>query len=245
MKEVSGKYPDTKFFVIDTVVPGDNVESGMFAAEQSSYLVGIAAAMQAKAAGGDTVGFVGGMDSELIQTFQAGYEQGVKSVDKNMKVMVNYAGAFDDPTKGGNLANMQYDAGAKVVYHSAGNTGSGVIKAAKERTEKGDTVWAIGVDRDQYEDGKYGKDGKSVILTSALKRVDVATYNVATAAMNGEFKGGTTVNFDIKNEGVGIPAENPNLSKDIQDALNKAVKDIKDGKVKVSTKAKIKDGNIG
>ena len=245
MKEVSGKYPDTKFFVIDTVVPGDNVESGMFAAEQSSYLVGIAAAMQAKAAGGDTVGFVGGMDSELIQTFQAGYEQGVKSVDKNMKVMVNYAGAFDDPTKGGNLANMQYDAGAKVVYHSAGNTGSGVIKAAKERTEKGDTVWAIGVDRDQYEDGKYGKDGKSVILTSALKRVDVATYNVATAVMNGEFKGGTTVNFDIKNEGVGIPAENPNLSKDIQDALNKAVKDIKDGKVKVSTKAKIKDGNIG
>lgn len=245
MGEVSPKYPDTKFFVIDTVIKGDNVESGIFAAEQSSYLVGIAAAMQAKAEGGDTVGFIGGEDSEVIRAFQAGYEQGVKSVDENMKVMVNYAGAFDDPTKGGSLADMQYNAGAKVIYHSAGGTGSGVIKTAKERAEKGEKVWVIGVDRDQYDDGLYGDNKNSIILTSALKRVDVATYNVATSAMNGEFKGGNIVNFDLTNDGVGVPEENPNFNDDINKAIDAAIKDIKDGKVKVTTETKIKNGKVG
>lgn len=243
MKEVSAKFPDTKFFVIDTVVAGDNVVSGVFAAEQSSYLAGMAAAMQAKADGGDTVGFVGGTESELIKVFQAGFEQGAKAVDSNIKIMIDYAGGFGDAAKGQTLADKQYNAGAKVIYHAAGGTGSGVIKIAKERAEKGEKVWAVGVDRDQYEDGKYGD--KSAILTSALKRVDTATYDISKTVLDGTFKGGTTVNFDIKNEGVGIPAENPNLSDEIKKALDKAVEDIKAGTIEVSKEAKIANGQVG
>lgn len=244
MNEVSVKYPDTNFFVIDTVVPEKNVVSGVSAAEQSSYLVGVAAAMQAKSEGGDSVGFVGGTDSELIKAFQAGYEQGVWSVDPAMKVMVDYAGAFNDPSKGQSLAEKQYGAGAKVIYHAAGGTGAGVIKTAIEKAEAGNPVWVIGVDRDQYDDGKYGDGSKSVILTSALKKVDVATYDVSTSMMNKEFKGGETLVFNIENDGVGIPNENPNLSDDIKNAIEQAANDIKDGKVKVETVPAISNGGV-
>lgn len=242
MNDVADKYPDTSFFVIDTVVSKANVVSGVFAAEQSSYLAGVAAAMQAKAEGGDTVGFVGGIDSELIKAFQAGYEQGVWSVDPTMKVMVDYAGAFDDPSKGGSLAEKQYSAGAKVIYHAAGGTGAGVIKNAIEKAEAGNPVWVIGVDRDQYEDGLYGDQSKSIILTSALKKVDVATFDVSKSKQDGSFKGGTTLTFDIKNDGVGIPAENPNLSDDIKKAIDQAIADIKDGKITVAAVPALSNG---
>lgn len=245
MEEVAPKFPDTKFFVIDTVVEQPNVVSGMFAAEQSSYLVGVAAAMQAKAEGGDTVGFVGGIDSELIKAFQAGYEQGVWSVDPAMKVMVDYAGAFDDASKGASLAEKQYGAGAKVIYHAAGGTGAGVIKTAMEKADKGEAVWVIGVDRDQYEDGKYGDGSKSVILTSALKKVDVSTYLVAKSVADNTFEGGKTLMFDFDNDGVGFPAENPNLSEDIVKAMEAAQNDIKDGKVEVSKTPTLNNGETG
>lgn len=248
MDSVAKKYPDTNFFVIDTVVKDKNVLSGVFAAEQSSYLVGVAAALQAKAEGGDTVGFIGGEESELIQAFQAGFEQGAKSVDKNIKVMIDYAGAFNKPDAGKTFADKQFNAGAKVIYHAAGGTGSGMISAAKERAEKGEKVWAIGVDRDQYADGNYkDKDGKekSCILTSGLKRVDNATYDVSKMVLDKKFEGGKTISFDIKNDGVGIPSKNPNLSDDIQKKLDEAVKNIKDGKIEVSTKTTIRNGNVG
>ncbi len=244
MEEVAPKFPDTEFFVIDTVVEQPNVASGMFAAEQSSYLVGVAAAMQAKAEGSDTVGFVGGTESELIKAFQAGYEQGVWSVDPTMKVMIDYAGAFDDPSKGQSLAEKQYSAGANVIYHAAGGTGGGVIKTAMEKAEAGNPVWVIGVDRDQYDDGVYGKEGKSVILTSALKEVGVSTYTVAKNAQSGNFEGGKTLIFDMSNDGVGIPTENPNLSDDITKAMNDAKDDIKSGKVTVSETPTLKNGEV-
>lgn len=244
MNEVSVKYPDTKFFVIDTEVPQPNVVSGMFAAEQSSYLAGVAAAMQAKAEGSDTVGFIGGMESPLIAAFQAGYEQGVWSIDPQMKVMVDYAGSFGDAPKGTTLAEKQYGAGAKVIYHSAGGTGAGVIKTAMEKAEAGESVWVIGVDRDQYEDGLYGDKTKSVILTSALKKVDVATYDVAKDFSDGNFKGGETLHFNIDNEGVGVPANNPNLTDDVKKAIDKASEDIKGG-LEVATEPALKNGGVG
>ena len=252
MDAASKKFPDTNFFVIDTVVNSPNVLSGTFSAEQSSYLVGMAAALQAKAEGGDTVGFVGGAESELISTFQAGYEQGVKAVDKNMKVMIDYAGAFDKPDTGKTLAEKQINAGAKVIYHAAGGTGSGVISNVVEHAKKGEKVWAIGVDRDQYEDGTYEvKNGdktetKSAILTSALKKVDEATYQISQQVLDGKFEGGKTVSFDIHNDGVGIPENNPNLSEEILGKLKQAAQDIKDGKIKVDgTKTTIKNGQVG
>lgn len=242
MVKVADNYPDTKFFVIDTVVAKDNVESGVFAAEQGSYLAGMAAALQAKAQGSDSVGFIGGTESELIQAFQAGYEQGAKAVDPNMKVSIDYAGAFDKPDTGQTLAEKQYAAGVSVIYHAAGGTGGGVIKASIARAEKGEKVWVVGVDRDQYDDGKYDNGKKSVILTSALKKVDTATYNAANSVVDKSYKGGSTVTFDIKNDGVGIPEKNPNLSNDITTSLDAAIKDMKDGKIEVSKVPTIKNG---
>lgn len=245
MEEVAPKYPDTKFFVIDTEVAQPNVVSGMFAAEQSSYLAGVAAAMQAKAEGSDTVGFVGGIDSELIKAFQAGYEAGVWSVDPAMKVAIDYAGSFEDASKGQSLAEKQYGAGANVIYHAAGGAGAGVIKAAMEKAEAGNAVWVIGVDRDQYEDGLYGDKTKSVILTSALKKVDVATYDVSKDFSDGKFDGGKTLHFDINNEGVGVPAENPNLTEDVKKAIDEAAAKLKSGEVELPTVPVYNNGEVG
>lgn len=247
MAKISANYPDTKFLVIDTVINSKNVVSAMFAAEQSSYLAGMAAALQAKAQGSDTVGFIGGIESELIQSFQAGYEQGAKAVDENIKVMIDYAGDFGKPDVGQTLAEKQYSAGAAVIYHAAGGTGGGVIKAGIARAEKGEKVWVIGVDRDQYEDGFYGKkeDEKSMILTSALKRVDTATYDVSKSVLDKKFAGGKTIKFDMKSEGVGMPAENPNLSDEIKAKLEQAVKDIQEGVIIVSAVPTIENGKQG
>lgn len=113
IENVAPTYPDTHFLVIDTVSKEANVQSATFKAEQSSYLAGVAAAMQTKAQGGDTVGFIGGEEQDLIIAFQAGFEQGVKSIDPNMKIYVDYAGGFDKTEMGSTLAEKQYAAGAK------------------------------------------------------------------------------------------------------------------------------------
>jgi basic membrane protein A len=214
MAEVSVNFPEQKYLIIDMVVGGDNVSSAVFAAEQGSFLVGVAAAQTAKDAGKDTVGFIGGMDFDLIQAFEAGFEAGVAAVDADMTVLIEYAGSFADTQIGQTLAAKMYDQGAYVIYHAAGGTGNGLIKEAKDRRTNGEDVWAIGVDKDQYADGIYDGD-KSAILTSMMKRVDVAAYNVAEMTMNGQFPGGQVLVFDLSNGGVGIPAENPNLSADV------------------------------
>ncbi len=212
MTETATAYPDQKFAIIDSVVEQPNVASAVFAEHEGSFLVGVAAALKAKEAGKDTVGFLGGMDFPLIQKFEAGFEQGVAAVDPDMRVLVEYAGDFANPPVGATLAAKMYDAGAYVIYHAAGGTGNGLFKEAKGRVANGGDVWAIGVDKDQYADGVY-EDGKSVVLTSMVKRVDVAAYMIAKEVAEDKFAGGVKV-FALSNDGVGIPAENPNLTDD-------------------------------
>ncbi len=224
MTEVAGSYPDQKFMLIDSVVEQPNVASAVFAEHEGSFLVGVAAALKAQEAGKDTVGFLGGMDFPIIQKFEAGFEQGVAAVDPNIKVLVEYAGDFANPAVGATLAAKMYDEGAYVIYHAAGGTGNGVFKEAKGRVTNGGDVWAIGVDKDQYADGVY-EDGKSVVLTSMVKRVDLAAYTAAKEVAEGAFSGGVKV-FSLSNDGVGIPAENPNLTDEWQ-------KQIEDFKAKV------------
>lgn len=235
MTDVAGKNPNQKYLIIDSVVesPNNNVASAVFAANEGSYLVGVAAAMKAEAAGKDTVGFIGGMEGPLIENFEVGYTQGVKSVNKDMKVLVQYAGNFNDVPKGKTIANQMYDKGAYVIYHAAGNTGNGAITAAKDRTNAGNEVFVIGVDRDQYEDGIYSGD-KSVILTSALKRVDVAAESVSKSVLDGTFEAKTLV-YDLKNDGVGIPEKNPNLDETIIKAINEAKDKIIAGTIVVES----------
>ena len=220
MVEVASRYPQQKFLLIDAVAKDaggkllPNVVNAVFAEHEGSFLVGVAAGLKAKADGKQVVGFVGGMKFPLIEKFQAGFEQGVHAVNPSCKVMVDYAGSFTDPGKGQALAAKQYGAGAYVVFQAAGNTGNGVIKEAKERSQRGDLRWAIGVDKDQYADGAYGS-GKSAVLTSMMKRVDVAAHDVAALTRDGKFPGGTVLTFALKNKGVGLPARNPNLGADV------------------------------
>jgi basic membrane protein A len=232
MGEVADKYPAQKLLVIDTVVQKPNVVSAVFAEHEGSFLVGVAAGLKAKADGKKIVGFIGGMQFPLIEKFQAGFEQGVKAVYPEAKILVDYAGDFGAPDKGQAIAQKQYNAGAYIIFHAAGGTGNGMIKEAKERSEKGDIRWAIGVDKDQYTDGVYG--GKSAVLTSMMKRVDVAAHDVAKMAMDGKFPGGQTLVFSLKNSGVGIPADNPNVPADIAAKVKEYADKIASGALTVS-----------
>lgn len=238
MAEVAQKNPTQKFLIIDSVVADKdgknipNVANAVFAEHEGSFLVGVAAALKAKADKKNVLGFIGGMKFPLIEKFQAGFEQGVKAVDPSMTIFVDYAGDFADPAKGQALAQKQFNAGAYIIFHAAGGTGNGMIKEAKERSQKGDIRWGIGVDKDQYSDGVYGS--KSAVLTSMMKRVDVAAYEVAKMTMAGKFPGAQVLNFSLANDGVGIPANNPNLSADIVAKVKEFAAQIKSGKLKVS-----------
>lgn len=231
---VADDFPDQNFLLIDAVVDRDNIANAVFAEEQGSFLVGVAAALTAQEAGEDTVGYIGGVDFELIQKFEAGYEAGVWAVDPDMEVLVEYVGDFADPATGRSIASIMYDDGAHVIYHAAGGSGNGMINEAMERASDGEEVWAIGVDRDQFADGIY--DGEnSVILTSMMKRVDVAAYDVSVQTYEGNFPGGETIEYDLEDNGVSLPEENPNLSEDILSEVADYREQIIDGEIEVPT----------
>ncbi|RKD27496.1 nucleoside-binding protein [Caminicella sporogenes DSM 14501] len=234
MKTVAPQYPDSKFALIDEVVEQPNVASIVFAEEQGSFLVGVAAAKATKT---KKVGFIGGMDFPLIRKFHAGFVAGVKAVDPSIEVVAQYAGDFGNPGLGQQIASTMYEQGVDVIYHAAGGTGNGVINEAKNRVENGQEVWVIGVDKDQYEDGKLS-NGKSVVLTSMMKRVDVAAYNIIEATQKGEFPGGKVTKLTLAENGVGIPEKNPNLSDDIIKTINEYKEKIIKGEIEVPTTIK-------
>jgi basic membrane protein A len=206
LKAVAPKFPNIHFAIIDDGKAAQpNVECLLFNEEQSSFLVGVAAALATKT---KNVGFIGGVKGTgLIEKFQAGYAAGVKAVNPAIKVQVAYLSVapdfngFNDPGKAKITAKGQYDAGADVVYHAAGGSGSGLFDAAKAAGKL-----AIGVDSDQYQTAPA--DEKSLILTSALKGVDTAVYNFITNDANGKFSAGS-VRFGLKEDGVGYSTSNP------------------------------------
>ena len=211
IQEVANKYPAQKMLIIDVDwCTGDNLQQAVFAENEGSFLVGVVAGLAAKEKGKNKVGFVMGMESATMAKFYAGYEAGVHAVFPECEILYDNADSFISAELGKTLAAKQFNDGAYIVYHAAGATGNGVIQEAAERRAKGEDVWAIGVDTDQYSYGVY--DGKnSAVLTSMLKRVDVASYNAAKAVHDGTFKGGVIL-YDLKAEGVGIPKENPSFT---------------------------------
>jgi len=171
IKKVAREFPRLQFAIIDSRVNLPNVQSVVFREHEGSFLVGVMAAMASKTG---KVGFVGGMDIPLIRRFQCGYEQGVRHANPRAEVFANMTGttgaAWNDPVRGGELAKAQFARGADVVFAAAGGTGVGVYQAAKDNGRL-----AIGVDSNQ----NHLHPG--TMLTSMLKRVDVAVYNVARA----------------------------------------------------------------
>ncbi|WP_460289458.1 BMP family lipoprotein, partial [Clostridium sp. CTA-7] len=142
---------------------------------------------------------------------------------------------FDNVAAGQQLAATMFDNGVKAIFTAAGGVGVGAINEAKARANAGKEAWIVGVDVDQYADGIY-KDNKSVVLTSAMKMIDTATFDMVKDELDGKFQGGKTLIFDAKNDGIGIPKENPNLSKETSDKVAEVLKQIKDGKITVSDK---------
>ncbi|MFE2097691.1 BMP family ABC transporter substrate-binding protein [Streptomyces sp. PTD9-10] len=235
VKEAAQKFPKVTFGIIDdNQTQAKNVADMVFHEEQSSYLAGVAAA---KATKKNHIGFIGGVDVPLIHKFEAGYIQGAKSVNPKIKVESQYLtqtaqeGGFSSPDKGENAANGQIDAGADVVYAAAGLSGQGVIKSAAEHK-----VWAIGVDSDQYKQAALAKY-KNYILTSALKNVEGAVYDLSKSVikdgkpLSGEIRG------SLENGGVGLADSNPTFKKNaaMQAAIKKAEEGIKAGTITVKT----------
>lgn len=221
---VSKEFPDTHFTIIDMVVEQPNVRSVTFREEQGSFLVGALAAMVSKTG---KIGFVGGQDIALIRKFACGYEQGAKHVNKDAEVYQNMTGstgaAWNNPTKGGELAKSQFDRGADVVFAAAGGTGLGVYQAAKD-SEK----YAIGVDSNQ----NHLHPG--TMLTSMLKRVDNAAYDTFVSAKDGKWEPGiTTLGLAEKGVGWAVDEHNEALVKPYMEKMAEIEKAIVDGDIKV------------
>jgi basic membrane protein A and related proteins len=239
------RYPDTKFVIIDgsphagdfVPVVKENVVSIYFAEHESGFLAGLATALQL---GEGEVGFVGGMEFPAVKRFNWGFQQGVLYANENYqtKIVMNadnfiYQGTFTDVAAGQVLAAAMYDKGVDAIFAAAGGVNIGVINEGKTRAASGETVWVIGVDVDQYADGIYsGTD--SIILTSAMKYIDVASYDMIEAELEGTFPGGETLTLDASNYGIGIPQENPNLDPEVAEIVWEAFAAMQAGTLIVS-----------
>ncbi|MBD7915174.1 BMP family ABC transporter substrate-binding protein [Clostridium sp. Sa3CUN1] len=252
--QAQDKYPEAKFVIIDgspnngkdgeerVEKVGDNTIAIYFAEQEAGFAVGVAAALELKEG---ELGFIGGMKLPAVQKFNWGFQQGVKYANENLGTNMNikkenvvYQGTFDNVAAGQQIAATMFDNGVKAIFTAAGGVGVGSIKEAKDRATNGKEAWIIGVDVDQYQDGVYDEaNNKSIILTSAVKKVEAAAFDMIKSELDGNFKGGQTLVFDAKSGGVGIPAENPNLSKETQDKVNEVLDQIKEGKIIVSDKA--------
>jgi basic membrane protein A len=221
LEKVAKDFPKLQFAIVDMVVDRPNVQSVVFKEHEGSFLVGMMAAMASRSG---KVGFVGGMDIPLIRKFQCGYEQGAKYANPKVEVYANMTGttgaAWSDPGRGGELARAQFAKGADVVFAAAGGTGVGVYQAAKDSGKL-----AIGVDSNQ----NHLQPG--TMLTSMIKRVDVAVYDVSMGA-----KPGLTV-LGLKEGGVDIALDEYNarlVTADMKAKVAAARADIVAGKIKVA-----------
>jgi basic membrane protein A len=232
VEKVAKENPNVKFAIIDSAsdTQPSNVTSLTFSEQEGSYLAGVAAASKSKA---KHIGFIGGVQSELIKKFEAGYKAGAKSVDPNIVVETTYLttppdfSGFNDPGKGKEAAQGQLDKGADVIYSAAGSSGNGSIEAVASKGK-----WAIGVDSDQATQPALSKY-KANILTSMVKNVNVAVFDYIKAYKDGNPLTGVK-NFDLKAEGVSL-AQTGGFLKDIQPKIDAATQAITSGATKIPT----------
>jgi basic membrane protein A len=230
MQKVAKAYPNTSFAIIDDVVTLKNVASLTFSANESSYVVGAIAALKSKTG---QVGFIGGVDVPLLQSFQVGFDAGAKHVNPNIKIDDTYLSeppdqsGFSAPDKAKEAAKGMYDKGADVVYTAAGGSGAGAFAAAKAAGK-----WAIGVDSDQYLTADASV--KSVIITSALKRVDTAVYLFIKDFAAGKKDSGVQV-YNLKNGGVGYATSGGQVTQ-YKAKIDAIEADIASGKIVVPDK---------
>ena len=226
LEKVAKEFPQLKFAIVDMVVNLPNVQSVVFKEQEGSFLAGMAAAM---ASTSGKVGFVGGMDVPLIRRFQCGYEQGAKYANPKVETLANMTGttpaAWSDPTRGGELARNQFSRGVDVIFAAAGGTGVGVYQAAKDQGRL-----AIGVDSNQ----NHLHPG--TMLTSMVKRVDVAVFNIARSVKDNRWQSGVQV-LGLKENGVALAMDEHNAKRvtpEMRKRLDAAQADIVAGRIKVA-----------
>jgi basic membrane protein A len=225
VQTVAAEFPRTRFILIDSVVEAPNVQSVLFREEQGSYLAGMMAAMASRSG---RIGFVGGMDIPLIRKFACGYLQGARAVNPQVQVFQNMTGstpaAWRDPVRGGELARSQIERGADVIFHAAGGTGTGVLQAAADAGRLG-----IGVDSNQ----NHLHPGR--VLTSMLKRVDVATRLGFEQARAGTWRAGVNV-LGLEQDGVAVAIDGDNaalVTPEMRARVDQARAEIVAGRVRV------------
>jgi basic membrane protein A and related proteins len=230
---VAKDYPNLNFVIIDGVSEMHNVASLVFKEHEGSYLVGMIAAKESRSG---VIGFIGGMDIPLIHRFATGYEEGAKSVNPNIRVLTNFVGvtpdAWNNPGKGKELASSQIDKGADVLFTAAGNSGLGAFDAVEQtgKTNGRPNAFVIGVDSDQ----NWVKPG--YVLTSMVKRLDNAVFQIIQDKVNGKFQGGVHV-YGLPNEGVGYAIDQDSkdlISPDIIQQVEAAKQKIINGQIKVT-----------
>lgn len=233
MEMVAKDYPNIHFAIVDGVSELPNVASLVFKEHEGSYLVGVIAARTSKTG---TIGFVGGMDIPLIHRFETGYEEGARAVNPNIKIVQNYVGvtdaAWNNPGKGKELSLSQIGKGADVIFTAAGNSGLGTFDAVEQYGKQNGraTHFVIGVDSNQ----NMVKPG--FVLTSMVKRVDNAVYNLVKDVVDGKFQSGFHV-FGLESDGVGYAMDQNNqdlISPEIIAEVEAARKKIIAGQIKVT-----------
>ncbi len=224
--EVANQFPDAKFGIVDSNLGGkipENVTAVTFKEEEGSFLVGVLAGLTTKTG---KVGFIGGISSPLIKKFESGYRAGVHMANPNATVQVVYAESFTDATKGRSLAQSMYNNGVDVIFHAAGGVGKGLFDEVKTR-EKG-KFWAIGVDMDQ---SKLAPDHT---LTSMIKRVDVAVFDITKELKEGKLQPGKQVELGLKENGVGLAdTTKKHVPADILKKVDEFKQKIINGEIKV------------
>jgi basic membrane protein A len=226
VKKVAAQFPAKRFAIVDAVVDAKNVRSLLFEEHEGSYLVGAIAAMASKTG---KIGFIGGMDIPLIRRFEMGYAAGAKKINPKIQVTANYVGvtseAWNNPPKAKELALSQYNGGADVIFSAAGASGAGLFDAAEEQKK-----FAIGVDSNQ----NWIKPG--LVLTSMLKRVDVAVFmTIQDAFVRKDFTSGTK-RYGLSNQGVDYAIDEHNdkvLTADMRKKVDALKDQIVSGKIKV------------
>lgn len=228
IKDAAKNYPEQEFALVDgSYKDGNpkNVTTLGFEDNVSSYMVGLIAGRMTET---NKVGFIGGIKGELIERFQYGFMAGVKDAKENVEVKVQYANSFDDVAKGRAIASQMHSDGVDIIFTAAGAVGNGSIEVAKENNKK-----AIGVDRDQ------NSLAPEHVITSAMKRVDSAVYNVSKDIIEGKYKGGQVVVNTLEMEGVGIaPTSDKNVAPDVLTFVKEQAEKIKKGDIKVPNNEK-------
>ena len=222
IKKQAENYPDLNFAIIDETYDNipKNVTPILFKENEATFLTGLIAGKMTKT---NKVGFIGGMENQVINRFLYGYEYGVKQANDKAEVNVQFAGTFADAAKGKSIANQMYSNGVDVILSAAGGTGVGAIESAKEQNK-----YAIGVDKDQSD---LAPDN---VLTSALKKVNVGVYDTVKEFKDGKLTGGKAKVYGLKEDGVGIPDSTKKLVPvDIIDYVNTMAEKVKTGEIEV------------